>query len=387
MKKFILALTALLVMAVSANAMSYEQARQQALFLTDKMAYELNLTDAQYEAAYEINLDYLMGVNTVDDLYGSYWEQRNLDLSYILLSWQYRAFCDAAYFYRPLYFSAGYWHFGIYARYPHRDYFFFGRPAFYAEYRGGHSWHMNGGRSWYHGRDFGPRPRHDDHNFGMRNDFNRGNYGNGFRGNPNSATSFGTARRPPMMGNAGGGSTGNGSFGTANRGGIPSRGNGTSFGTRGSSTRSTVSSPSAPSQPTFGTRRGGSTPDNTFSGTRGGNTGSFGSGTRGGNTGSFGSGSRPTTPQGSGSFGTSRSSGTPSGFGSGRYTQSSPSRGSFSTQMPSRSTSPSGSSMSRGSGSFGSGSRPSMSSPAPSRSTSSPSGSSRGGGSHFGSRR
>ena len=375
MKKFILALTALLVMAVSANAMSYEQARQQALFLTDKMAYELNLTNAQYEAAYEINLDYLMGVNTVDDLYGSYWEQRNLDLSYILLSWQYRAFCDAAYFYRPLYFSAGYWHFGIYARYPHRDYFFFGRPAFYAEYRGGHSWHMNGGRSWYHGRDFGPRPRHDDHNFGMRNDFNRGTYGHGFRRNPNSDTSFGTARRPPMMGNAGGGSTGNGTFGTANRGGIPSRGNGTSFGTRGSSTRSTVSSPSAPSQPTFGTRRGGSTPDNTFSGTRGGSTGNFGSG------------SRPTTPQGSGSFGTSRSSGTPSGFGSGRYTQSSPSRGSFSTQMPGRSTSPSGSSMSRGSGSFGSGSRPSMSSPAPSRSTSSPSGSSRGGGSHFGSRR
>ena len=344
MKKFILALTALLVMAVSANAMSYEQARQQALFLTDKMAYELNLTDAQYEAAYEINLDYLMGVNTVDDLYGSYWEQRNLDLSYILLSWQYRAFCDAAYFYRPLYFSAGYWHFGIYARYPHRDYFFFGRPAFYAEYRGGHSWHMNGGHSWYHGRDFGPRPRHDDRNFGMRNDFNRGNYGNGFRGNPNSATSFGTARRPPMMGNAGGGSTGNGSFGTANRGGVPSRGSGTSFGSRGSSTRSTVSSPSAPSQPTFGTRRGGSTPDNTFSGTRGGNTGSFSSG------------SRPTAPQGSGSFGTSRSSGAPSGFGSGRYTQSSPSRGSFSTPMPSRSTS-------------------------------SPSGSSRGGGSHFGSRR
>ena len=51
MKKFILALTALLVMAVSANAMSYEQARQQALFLTDKIAYELHLTNAQYEAA------------------------------------------------------------------------------------------------------------------------------------------------------------------------------------------------------------------------------------------------------------------------------------------------------------------------------------------------
>ena len=77
----------LFTLTFTANAMSYKQARQQALFLTDKMAYELNLTDDQYEAAYEINLDYLMSVNTVDDLYGSYWRYRNLDLSYILLDW------------------------------------------------------------------------------------------------------------------------------------------------------------------------------------------------------------------------------------------------------------------------------------------------------------
>ncbi len=93
MKKFIIALVAMFTMTfTTASAMSYEQARQQALFLTDKMAYELNLTDDQYEAAYEVNLDYLMGINTYDDLYGVYWRQRNLDLSYILLDWQYRAF-------------------------------------------------------------------------------------------------------------------------------------------------------------------------------------------------------------------------------------------------------------------------------------------------------
>ena len=79
----------LFTLTFTANAMSYEQAREQALFLTDKMAYELNLTDDQYEAAYEINLDYLMSVNTVDDLYGSYWRYRNLDMSYVLLDWQY----------------------------------------------------------------------------------------------------------------------------------------------------------------------------------------------------------------------------------------------------------------------------------------------------------
>ena len=184
MKKFIIALVAMFMLTfTSASAMSYEQARQQALFLTDKMAYELNLTDDQYEAAYEINLDYLMGVDTYDDLYGIYWRQRNLDLSYILLDWQYRSFCAASYFYRPLYWDGGYFHFGIYARYPRRDYFFFGRPHFYTVYRGGHSWRMNGGRSWYHGREFGgPRPigvRGQEPRFGMRDGFNRGDYGRG----------------------------------------------------------------------------------------------------------------------------------------------------------------------------------------------------------------
>ena len=157
MKRILIAMIALLTINISASAMSYEQARQQALFLTDKMAYELNLTEEQYEAAYEVNLDYLMSVNTQADLYGVYWTQRNMDLSYILLDWQYEAYLAARYFYRPLYWEAGYWHFGIYARYPYRDFFYFGRPHFWTVYRGGHSWRMNGGRSWYHGRDFGHR--------------------------------------------------------------------------------------------------------------------------------------------------------------------------------------------------------------------------------------
>ena len=40
-------LIAMVTMTFSAQAMSYEQAREQALFLTDKMAYELNLTEDQ----------------------------------------------------------------------------------------------------------------------------------------------------------------------------------------------------------------------------------------------------------------------------------------------------------------------------------------------------
>ena len=203
------ALVALFAFVASASAMSYEQARQQALFLTDKMAYELNLTEEQYEAAYEVNLDYLMGVNTQDDLYGIYWERRNLDLSYILLDWQYRLYLDATYFYRPLYWSAGYWHFGIYARYPHRDYFYFGLPRFYSVYRGGHAWHMNGGRSWYHGRTFAPAGRGRNEHFGMHNRFERGDYGRGSRGLDNRGNNRGYNNGNRGNDNRGYGSRGN----------------------------------------------------------------------------------------------------------------------------------------------------------------------------------
>ena len=246
MKRFISVLALLLVMAVSAKAMSYKQARQQALFLTDKMAYELNLSDAQYEAAYEINLDYLMGINTYDDLYGDYWRQRNLDLSYILLDWQYRTYVAATYFYRPLYWNAGYWHFGIYARYPHRDYYFFyDRPRVFVEYRGGHSWKMNGGRSWYHGRDFGHR--HGAKFTGLRDGFNRGDFGQGKR------VSFGS-RRPSNVPSS--------SFGNSSKAPQNKRNN-SGFGSRQSSTRTTVSLPSGNS---FGSSRGsfGNSPSSTF---------------------------------------------------------------------------------------------------------------------------
>ena len=191
MKKIFFAMMTMLTISLSASAMSYEQARNEALFLTDKMAYELNLTDAQYEAAYEINLDYLMGITSIDDVYGSYWERRNLDLSYILYSWQWDAFRAASYFFRPLYWDAGYWHFGIYARYPRRDYFYFGRPHFYATYRGGHAWHLNGGRSYYYGRasHFRPTLPQGRNHFGMRNSFDRGDFRNSRTGSSTRITS------------------------------------------------------------------------------------------------------------------------------------------------------------------------------------------------------
>lgn len=288
---------------VTAGAMSYSQAREQALFLTDKMAYELNLTDDQYEAAYEINLDYLLSVNSYDELYGDYWRWRNLDFSYVLLDWQYRMFCDAAYFYRPLYFHSGCWHFAIYARYPHRDYFYFHRPTVYVSYRGGHSWRQNNGRSWYSGRTFGSR--RGDNYFGMRDGFQRGDYGRGNRQ----------------------------SFGVRGNRQVEQKNNNSGFGSRESSTRTTVrqsDSGSSSSSRSFGSGRSNrsfgspmqSTPRSTFKPVDSSSRGS------------------------SMSFGSSRSSG--SSFGSSRSSSPSRSSSSFGGGSSSR-----GSSSSRGGG-FGS---------------------------------
>ena len=201
MKKMFFALMTMLTVSISVNAMSYEQARNEALFLTDKMAYELNLTDEQYEAAYEINLDYLMGVTGRNDVFGTYWERRNLDLSYIMLEWQWNAFVAATYFYRPLYWEAGYWHFGIYRRYPHRDYFYFGRPHFYVTYRGAHAWHRVGGHGYYHGHRNHFHAPHREH-FGMHDRWHRGD----FRGPRHSSTRItGHNNGPRRIGSSGSG--------------------------------------------------------------------------------------------------------------------------------------------------------------------------------------
>ena len=307
MKRMIIALVAMFMMTfTTASAMSYKQARQQALFLTDKMAYELNLTEDQYEAAYEVNLDYLMSVDTYDDLYGAYWRQRNMDLSYILLDWQYRTYLNATYFYRPLYWNAGYWHFVIYARYPRRDYFYFGCPHFYVSYRGGHSWRVNGNRSWYHGKRFGGPHPGGHPRVGMRDRFNRGDYGRGRsfgnlnrenRPQMNPNRGFGNASRPNNnagFGNSNDRPKNNGGFGNSNS--RPNRG----FGSSNSSTSNNrgFGNSNRQSYSSFGSGR-----SNIFGGNRSSMSRSFssGSGNRGG--GFTPRSSTPSKSNGGGSFG------------------------------------------------------------------------------------
>ncbi len=178
MKKILLSITAaLLLMIVPAKATDLDDIREYALFLTDKMAYELNLSEEQYEAAYEINFDYLYDMlryedfddYDFDDLYGHAWEARNRDFKIILLSSQYNLYRRLKYFYRPFHRSHGRIVINIYNYYPQRDYLYFGCPNFVVTYRGGHGWRHHRVHSYYAGR-----PWHNNVCYGMRDGYRSG---------------------------------------------------------------------------------------------------------------------------------------------------------------------------------------------------------------------
>ena len=137
MKRILGLIIALLAGLTAIRAMSYEEARDRARFLTDKMAYELNLNEQQYNDAYEINLDYLMNIRTESDLSGVYLEHRNADFRYILYDWQYALFQAATYFFRPVLWRATGWFLPVYTIYT-PTLFYYDPPRVFRIYRGGH---------------------------------------------------------------------------------------------------------------------------------------------------------------------------------------------------------------------------------------------------------
>ncbi len=135
LRRFTLSLLLALVTVLSAKAMSYDEARERAWFLTDKMAYELNLTPEQYDRAYEINLDYLLSLRTAADCYGAYWDYRDSDLRYVLYDWQYRRYASLEYFFRPICWLRNAWYYPIIEHY-RRGSYFYDQPAIYISYTG-----------------------------------------------------------------------------------------------------------------------------------------------------------------------------------------------------------------------------------------------------------
>ena len=153
MKKMRLALMFVALAAISAKsfaAMSLSDIRREARFLSDRMGYELGLSNRQYEDVYEINFDFLYQVDEVlddmvfgyDDAIDYYYyllDVRNEDLMYVLRGSQYRKFVNRDYFFRPIHLVGNRWSMRIWSRYSDRDYFYFSTPVNYHSYNGAHN--------------------------------------------------------------------------------------------------------------------------------------------------------------------------------------------------------------------------------------------------------
>jgi hypothetical protein len=254
MKKLLVTMAVAITGVVQAFALTPTAIRENARFLTDRMAYELNLTPQQYEDCYEINYDFIASINPFMDevVYGypeyidryyNYLDYRNDDLRYIMTEAQYLAFAALDYFFRPIYTHAGNWLFRVYQYYSNTRFFYYDPPLIYHTYFGGHGRHYfphgyyGGGRYSHHvyarprpvhrrgGRhDFGPhasyRPRHysphhvpagprHERTSPGRNDHHRGNdhginnRGNDHHGNAGRGNDHGNAGRGNDRGNGG----------------------------------------------------------------------------------------------------------------------------------------------------------------------------------------
>lgn len=166
MKRLLLTLLLTVFVGVRALALTYEEAREQAWFLTDKMAYELNLTPDQYDRAYEINLDYFLSLRRASDCDGPYWTYRDADLRCVLFDWQYTLYATLDYFYRPIRWVRSAWYFPICTHY-RSTVFYFSRPTVYVSYYG-RPWRRRSHNDPSPYRDFRPRPAH-----GMRDRYDR----------------------------------------------------------------------------------------------------------------------------------------------------------------------------------------------------------------------
>lgn len=151
------------------GAMSKSKMRENARFLTDRMAYELRLSAMQYDDVYEVNYDFINNIRYImDDVvrgypaavdrYYEFLDYRNDDLRWILSASQYRAFMGVDYFFRPVYTTPSSWLFRIYRVYKDVNHFYFGKPHHYKTYNGGHfrvhfgnvSYYKNHRKDHYH---------------------------------------------------------------------------------------------------------------------------------------------------------------------------------------------------------------------------------------------
>lgn len=198
--KTLMATIALVVSTLTATAhpMSYAAMRNNARFLTDRMAYTLGLGASLIDDLYYINYDYICGVNDyLDDValgyyYDDYMEvvyRRDYALQRILSPHQWAMLMTYDYFYRPISFVNRAWRFSIYAFDHRHTHFYYRKPRHFRSYAGGN--HFHGMRPAPH-----RGPSHNPgHRSGNRPGFTLGPVGNN-RPNGGNVGNHGNVNRP-----------------------------------------------------------------------------------------------------------------------------------------------------------------------------------------------
>lgn len=147
-KTLLIGMMMLISSAMMAQPMSYNAMRNNARFLTDRMAYTLGITNLNLlEDIYRINFDYIYGLNTyLDDIalgyryedYLDLCEERDFALRMLLGDVIWNRLIGYDYFYRPITFHNHRWSFCIYEYDRNIHHFYYSVPRHYEVYRGGH---------------------------------------------------------------------------------------------------------------------------------------------------------------------------------------------------------------------------------------------------------
>lgn len=298
-------------MTMQAQPMSFYAMRENARFLTDRMAYTLGIATSLLDDLYMINYDYICGVNDyLDDVaYGYHYDDymavvyaRDAALRRLLTPYQWSRLIALDYFYRPISFVNRRWSFSIYAYDPYRTHFYYGVPHRYNHYRGGHffrgmapagghmgphggpGYHVGGPNRPQHGYD----SRHDNYNGNGNYNGNNGNHNGGHNDGPNMGGNGGTNVNVNSNRNVGVGSSvrhvGAGSQTTPSMESHPSSTRQVGGNSMGSSSRGATRQSAAPMQSTtrsVGAGRGSSAGSSSFSGSTRSSSVSSGSGSRG----------------------------------------------------------------------------------------------------------
>lgn len=298
-KTFIVSMMLLVSTSAVAQPMSYDAMRNNARFLTDRMAYTLGISSlAIIDDLYRINFDYIYGINDyLDDIalgyryddYLAICAERDYALQMLLGNAIWARLMSYDYFYRPVFFHNHRWHFGIYD-YFDRGHWYYSAPRYYHEYRGGHFFGRmqpnrgigvrGPGMSGYRGGPERPnsyRGGHDNRGGNNRGGYDRGpadRGGNTDRGNMD--------RGNVERGNADrGGSYGSGSYGGRTESNVRSSsrsgsyGGSMSGGSRSSSSSSRTSTPTRSSS--YGSGSSSSSRGGSYGGSVGGSSRSGGS--------------------------------------------------------------------------------------------------------------